>query len=124
MLLRLIRLTLSMILPVVFANGALAQETPSPHGSRIVVVADSVSRKPLSFASAVFRDTRKGVIADLDGKLLMKLPLPGQTLTISRIGYQPKRIKPSDLPDTVFLVPVPESLKEVVVKASDQSDPR
>jgi hypothetical protein len=113
-----------MIVPVVFANGALAQETPSSHGSRIVVVADSLTRKPLSFASAVFHDTRKGVIADLDGKLLLKLSLPGQTLTISRIGYQSKRIRPSDLPDTIFLAPVAQALKEVVVKASDRSDPR
>jgi hypothetical protein len=113
-----------MVLAAVSVNQALGQEPPSTNGSRIVVVADSLTRKPLSFASAVYRDTRKGVIADVDGKLLLKLPFPAQTLSISRIGYQSKRLKPADLPDTVFLAPVPQALKEVVVKATDQSDPR
>jgi Family of unknown function (DUF5686) len=113
-----------MLLPAVFANRAIAQETHTLPASRIVVVADSLTRKTLSFASAVFHDTRKGVIADVDGQLLLKAPFPDQALTISRIGYQSKRIKPSNLPDTVFLMPVAAALQEVVVKASDDSDPR
>ncbi len=124
MLLRPIRLVLYLILPAAFANRAIAQEIRSLHDSRAIVVVDSLTRKPLSFASAVFHDTRKGVIADVDGKLLLKAPFPDQTLTISRIGYQSKKIRPSDLPDTVFLAPAAAALKEVVVKATDESDPR
>jgi hypothetical protein len=124
MLLRLVRFALSLTLPAVVGTGAFAQEPSLQQRTRIVVVEDSLSRKPLSFASAVFRDTRKGVIADVDGKLLLKAPYPNQSLTISRIGYQSKRIRPSDLPDTVLLVPAADALEEVIVKATDQSDPR
>lgn len=115
---------LYMILPVVFTNRVIAQETRTLPASRIVVVADSLTRKTLSFASAVFHDTRKGVIADVDGELRLKPPFPDQVLTISRIGYRSKQIRSSDLPDTVFLTPVAAALQKVIVKASDQSDPR
>ncbi len=121
---RPIHLILYLILPAAFASRAIAQDNRSLHDSRIVVVADSLTRKSLSFASAVFHDTRKGFIADVDGQLLLKNPIPDQTLTISRIGYQSKKIRPSELPDTVFLAPAAAALKEVVVKATDESDPR
>src|ERR1700748_2190440 len=105
MLLRPIRLILYLILTTSFAIRAVAQDARSLHDSRAVVVADSLTRKPLSFASAVFRDTRKGVIADVDGQLILKAPYPNQFLTISHVGYQSKRVRPSDLPDTVLLAP-------------------
>jgi hypothetical protein len=115
---------LSVILLAAAGNLATAQDTRPVHEPRTVIVADSLTRKPLSFASAVFRDTRRGIIADVDGKFLFKYPLPDQTLTISRIGYQSKKIRPADLPDTLFLAAVNASLQEVVVKVSDDSDPR
>jgi hypothetical protein len=112
------------ILLTAFVHRAVAQDSHPVREPRIVFVADSLSRKPLSFASAVFRDTRNGIIADVDGKLSFKYPIPDQAITISRIGYLSKRIRPSDLPDTVYLSPSSVSLQEVVVKVSDESDPR
>ena len=119
MLLRPIRLILYLILTTSFAIRAVAQDVRSLHDSRAVVVADSLTRKPLSFASAVFRDTRKGVIADVDGRLLLKAPFPDQVLTISRIGYQSKKIRPSDLPDTVLLSPAAAALESMHFFASN-----
>ena len=120
----MIKFALSVSLAAGFVAGAFAQQPAGQPSGKIVVVADSLNRKPLSFASAVFRDSHKGVIADVDGQLFLKLPLPNQALTISRIGYRSKRIRPSDLPDTIFLAPAADALTEVVVKASDESDPR
>ncbi len=112
------------ILLTTLVHRAAAQDARPIRDPRIIFVADSLSRKPLSFASAVFRDTRKGIIADVDGKLSFTYPIPDQTITISRIGYQSKKIRASDLPDTVFLAPSAIALQEVIVTASDESDPR
>jgi hypothetical protein len=122
--LRLFNLALSLTLAVFILTGADAQAPASDQHHRTIVVADSGSRKPLSFASAVFRDTRKGVIADVDGNLTLKAPFPNQLVTISHVGYQSKRFRPSELPDTVLLASAPEALMEAVVKAKDESDPR
>jgi hypothetical protein len=113
-----------LTLAVFILTGADAQAPASDQHHRTIVVADSGSRKPLSFASAVFRDTRKGVIADVDGNLTLKAPFPNQLVTISHVGYQSKRFRPSELPDTVLLASAPEALMEAVVKAKDESDPR
>jgi hypothetical protein len=101
-----------------------AQDNRPAQNVRIILVVDSISHKPLSFASAVFRDTRKGTIADVDGQLFLRGPLPDQPITISRVGYRSKRFKPSGIPDTVLLAPASAALQEVVVTVSDESDPR
>ena len=123
MILKPYRTGIYLILSALSATPAVAQQ-PASSETRVIIAADSLTHKPLSFASAVFRDTRKGIIADIDGRLLFRLPLPDQALTISHIGYNPKRTNASHLPDTIFLTPAAAALKEAVVKVTDETDPR
>src|ERR1700679_2061685 len=66
-----------------------AQETPRPGNPAPwkIVIADSLTRKPLSFVSIQFPDTRKGMIADVDGRLSIPNTDPNRSIQITRIGY-------------------------------------
>jgi hypothetical protein len=108
-----------------------AQETPGREragttgpGPWKIVIADSLTRKPLSFVSVQFPDTRKGLIADVDGQLTIPNTDPNRAIRITRIGYGPKRLALSQLKDTVFLAPKTATLEEFVVTDKDESDPR
>ncbi|MDP4248366.1 MAG: hypothetical protein Q8932_21235, partial [Bacteroidota bacterium] len=92
---RIFTLAAVLVLSLLTLNYVSAQDTKPPQQVKFILVADSLTHKPLSFASAVFRDTRRGIIADVDGKLLLRYPLPDQTLTISRVGYRSRRFRPS-----------------------------
>jgi Family of unknown function (DUF5686) len=106
-----------------------AQETPTRErpgtaGPWKIVIADSLTRKPLSFVSIQFPDTRKGMIADVDGRLSISNTDPNRSIQITRIGYSPKKLKLSQLKDTVLLSPKAATLEEFVVTDKDESDPR
>jgi hypothetical protein len=108
----------------VMGQQVAGQQVARQQAPRLVIVVDAVTHKPLSFASAVYRDTRKGFIADVDGRLLVPAGQPGRPLTISRIGYQSKKLTGPELPDSVYLSPNEEALESVVVHETDESDPR
>ncbi len=103
-----------------------AQETTGRNtaGPWKIVVADSLTRKPLSFVSVQFPDTHKGMIADVDGSLTIRSTDASRSIQITRIGYAPKKIKLSQLTDSVFLSPKTATLEEFVVTDKDESDPR
>jgi Family of unknown function (DUF5686) len=107
-----------------------AQEVPikdkpgASTGPWKIVIADSLSRKPLSFVSLQFPDTHKGMIADVDGRLSIPNTDPNRFIQITRIGYSSKKLKLSQLKDTLFLSPRAATLEEAVVTDKDESDPR
>jgi hypothetical protein len=103
-----------------------AQETPGQGsaGPWKIVIADSLTRKPLSFVSIQFPDTHKGMIADVDGSLTIHSTDASRSIQITRIGYAPRKLKLSQLKDTVLLSPRTATLEEFVVTDKDESDPR
>ncbi len=103
-----------------------AQQTPGPGsaGPWKIVITDSLTRKPLSFVSIQFPDTHKGMIADVDGSVTIHSTDPGRSIQITRIGYKPRKLKLSQLTDTILLSPNTATLEEFVVTDKDESDPR
>ncbi|MEG0994182.1 MAG: SusC/RagA family TonB-linked outer membrane protein [Bacteroidales bacterium] len=81
------------------------------------VIKDNTGQ-PIIGANIVVKDTRVGIITDLDGRFSINVPSPNATLVISYIGYQTQevKIKGNDNID-VTLEPETENLDEVVVTA-------
>ena len=86
-----------------------------------VFVKDSLTRAPVPFATLRLRysdSTEKETISDDKGKFTFrKVPKGDMTLTVTSVGYNTKTIvlPEEGKPDTLFLGPRTEMLKEVIV---------
>ncbi len=56
------------------------------------VIYDSVSKAPLAFVSIVVKETKAGIVTDIDGHFSIEQITGSATLLISYIGYKSKRI--------------------------------
>jgi len=85
------------------------------------IVADSLTKKPLSAVSAFFYTTNEGSITNSDGKVKVFFINNTDTLTLSHVGYEPKNILLKDFikVDTIRLTPSSILLKEVAVYSMD-----
>lgn len=82
-------------------------------------VTDSISGEGLPFASLIYKGTATGTATDMDGHFELPLPERTQTLEISYLGYDTRRlsIRPTQRgPLNVRLVPNGITLQEVTVK--------
>ena len=80
------------------------------------IIKDSESKKALPFAT-IKTENRFSTISDVDGKFNFILTSTPQTLTISYVGYESKKITLSDLNSflTVYLMSKTDELKEVTI---------
>lgn len=81
------------------------------------VIKDNTGQ-PIIGANVVVKDTRVGIITDLDGRFSISVPSPDATLVISYIGYQTQEVKIKGNDHiNITLEPETENLDEVVVTA-------
>lgn len=86
-------------------------------------VTDSLTKKPLPFATVAIKGKQLGTIANLAGRFQMNLPRQfiSDTLVISYLGYGNKQFPVAHFinQQQVFLCPDIISLQEVVVRSTD-----
>ncbi|AKU69925.1 DUF5686 and carboxypeptidase-like regulatory domain-containing protein [Prevotella fusca] len=82
-------------------------------------VVDSQTGDSIPYANAVYRNLKLGVSSDADGHFSIARK-PGEQLTVTAVGYKPRRIKiTSDTPNMLHVTLISDSrqLQGVVVKA-------
>lgn len=99
------------ILLALFYTGASAQQVRSG------VVADSLSRQPLAFATVKAGGQGKGAITGINGRFSLPVPDGTEFLQVSYVGYKPASFSLTSLADTLFLLPSSGVLGEVVIRA-------
>lgn len=108
----LIRRISLISLLLVMATVAVAQKI---HG----FVVDQQSNDSIPYANARYAGTKTGASSDLSGQFVVER-INGSTLTITAVGYKPRKIKINDkTPDTLCVTLISDSkrMDEVVVKA-------
>lgn len=97
---------------LVMATVAMAQKI---HG----FVIDQQSNDSIPYANARYAGTKTGASSDLSGRFTVER-VNGSTLTITAVGYKPRKIKINEkTPDTLHVTLISDSkrMEEVVVKA-------
>jgi hypothetical protein len=81
------------------------------------VVADSLSKKVLPFATIMSGSRQNAIITAIDGHFYFSLHSEDTHIIVSYVGYIPKTIPVNLLKnkDTLFLVPAPATLRDVTV---------
>lgn len=82
-------------------------------------VVDQQSNDSIPYANARYAGTKTGASSDLSGQFVVER-INGSTLTITAVGYKPRKIKINDkTPDTLCVTLISDSkrMDEVVVKA-------
>ena len=87
------------------------------------IVADSLSHKPLPFAT-VRAERQNTQLAGVDGSFRILMRETGIRLKISYVGYVSRDLfieaRPGS-PDTIFLMPAPSNLNEITVIPDNES---
>jgi hypothetical protein len=86
-------------------------------------VIDSLTRKPVSFASVVSPSQGKGATANVDGNFSLVLKKSGEELSISSIGYKKLKWKAVDGFNEIKLPPVSANMQAIVIRPNDIQDP-
>ena len=92
------------------------------YAQRVVIrgtVTDSISGEGLPYASLIFQGTSIGTATDGEGRFELPLPERTQTLEVSYLGYNPRRlsIRPGQSsPLHIRLAPDGIALEEVIIK--------
>lgn len=103
---------------LVFAAGSQAQSILIK--GRVI---DSLTRKPVSFASVVSPGRGKGATANVDGNFSLTISKPGEELQVSSIGYKKLKWKATDGLNEIVLAPVSANMQAIVIKPNDIQDP-
>jgi hypothetical protein len=106
-----LRNTLILLLAFAFAVPAISQVRVKG------IIADSITKQPLPFATVRTEDQKKNVISGLHGQFSFDVP-PNTTLVyVSYVSYKTRLVTLSSLKenDTIFLVPVSSAMTEVVI---------
>lgn len=83
------------------------------------VVRDSLTRKPIPFASVMLKGTEKGVLADEDGKYQIVSSVPFDSVIASSLGYSTRGVRPKQgarVKADIFLPSTGVMLGEVVAR--------
>ncbi len=82
-------------------------------------VTDSITHQPIAFAGITVKETKRGVLTDIDGHFLLKNVPHNSTLVISYTGYYNRQVTVSKNIGSllIFLSRKNEQLEEVVVKS-------
>ena len=94
-------------------------------GQDIIVrgrVLDSATRKPVSFASVV-NSSQRGTSTNLDGQFSIWVKQPGETITISSIGYRKRTWNARADLSEILLSPGTTDMQAIVVTPNDNQDP-
>lgn len=83
------------------------------------VVADSVTRGVLPFATIRIQGEKQGIISGMNGRFSLTVPGTASSVTVSYIGHRARTVAVSSLQDndTVFLSPAAPELDVVVVRS-------
>jgi hypothetical protein len=83
------------------------------------VVADSLTKQVLPFATLQLGAQRASMILELKGQYNITVPDSITSITISYVGHRQKQLLVADLKewDTIFLVPVTGQMNEVVIRS-------
>lgn len=90
-------------------------------------VTDSISGEGLPYASLIFQGTAIGTATDLEGRFELPLPERTQTLEVSYLGYDTRRlsIHPEQKnPLNIQLAPTGIALQEVTIKPGKKNTAR
>ncbi|HAI84106.1 MAG TPA: hypothetical protein DCL43_10580 [Chitinophagaceae bacterium] len=90
---------------------------------KTTVVADAITRKPVSFASVVAVGTKQGKTADINGVVSLTANDKAR-FQFSSVGYEAITLTFESIRDSVFLIANAKALEAVVVGPTDESDPR
>jgi len=83
-----------------------------------VVVADSVSKKTLPFVTVKYGDT--GFYTNEKGTFIWTQDQQIDSIELSHLGYENLTIRREKIKDTIYLVPTPAVLDEVIVSSKKQ----
>jgi hypothetical protein len=86
-------------------------------------VIDSLTRKPVSFASVVSPSQGKGATANVDGNFSLLIRKAGEELSVSSIGYKKLKWKAVNGFNEIVLPPVSANMQAIVIKPNDTQDP-
>lgn len=89
--------------------------------AQTITILDAQSRQPLSYATVTVLNSGSSYVAGLNGRVNLEKFTPSDTLIISMLGYQTKRLGKGQLEQRKWVVglrPADFSLNEVVVSAS------
>lgn len=78
-------------------------------------IADAETRRALPFATIRQGDTKQGIVSDINGKFSFQLLSGINTLHVSYVGYESKRVPITNI-DTIFLIPAAAVTEEVVIR--------
>lgn len=111
MLILYLRNTLVLLFAFAFALPAFSQVRVKG------IIADSITKQPLPFATVRAQDQKKNVISGLHGQFSFDVPSNTTLLYVSYVSYKTRSVSLSSLKenDTIFLVPVSSAMTEVVV---------
>lgn len=85
-------------------------------------VLDSLTRKPVSFASVVSKSQDRGTTANVDGNFSFTIRKPGEELQVSSIGYKKRTVKALDGFNEIYLGAGASSMETIVIKNRDAQD--
>lgn len=86
-------------------------------------VLDSLTKKPVSFASVVNPSAGKGTSTRVDGSFTLAVSGVGQVLQVSSVGYQKRSWKSVDGMNEIYLAPDNRNMTAIVIKPNDIQDP-
>lgn len=89
----------------------VAQQKDQDYSEFSGLVVDGKTKKPLEFASIIVNNTNISTITNLDGKFLLKVPVPDldKSVTISFLGYDNYVIKLNDFSSSKTIIKMEES---------------
>ena len=86
-------------------------------------IIDNQTKEVLIGASVVLSDTNEGATTDLNGRFSFETSQNVDSLSISYIGYQNKKVKYSEGLN-IFLTPLATQLEQIIVSASREEQER
>jgi hypothetical protein len=106
------RLGLLLLCITVLTGSAFAQLKIS------AIVADSLSRQPLAFATVQSANKKTAAVADMNGVFRINLPGDSRNIIVSYSGHQSRLIPITEAyaGDTIFLAPAVNDLAEIVIR--------
>ncbi len=87
------------------------------------IVYELGTKNPLAFASVVIKETKLGVITDIDGKFSFAKVPETFTLKISNVGYKSKEIEIAETSKTIVIELEPENSNLETVVISNRENP-
>ena len=86
-------------------------------------VLDSLTRKPVSFASVVSKTQGRGTTANVDGNFSFTIKKAGEELQVSSINYKRRTVKAAEGFNEIYLSAGGANMETIVIKNKDSQDP-